>query len=227
MKILMVLTSHDRMGDTGNPTGFWLEEFVAPYYVFKDAGADVTLASPKGGQPPVDPTSTQPDALTEETRRFDGDDEAKAQLANTHPLDTMRADDFDAVFYPGGHGPLWDLTEDRHSQQLIHDFLAARKPVAAVCHAPAVLVHVQGVDGQSVVKGHRVTGFSNSEEEAVGLTGVVPLLVEDALKGKGGHYERSTTDFEEFQLRDGLLITGQNPASSAPTAKLLLSALTG
>ncbi|WP_432415365.1 type 1 glutamine amidotransferase domain-containing protein [Chromohalobacter israelensis] len=227
MKILMVLTSHDRMGDTGNPTGFWLEEFVAPYYVFKDAGADVTLASPKGGQPPVDPTSTQPDALTEETRRFDGDDEAKAQLANTHPLDTMRADDFDAVFYPGGHGPLWDLTEDRHSQQLIHDFLAARKPVAAVCHAPAVLVHVQGVDGQSVVKGNRVTGFSNSEEEAVGLTGVVPLLVEDALKGKGGHYERSTTDFEAFQLRDGLLITGQNPASSAPTAKLLLSALTG
>lgn len=227
MKILMVLTSHDRMGDTGNPTGFWLEEFVAPYYVFKDAGAELTLASPKGGQPPIDPTSTQPDALTEETRRFEADSEAKAQLANTRKLAEVRADDYDAVFYPGGHGPLWDLTQDRHSQQLIHDFLVARKPVAAVCHAPAVLVHAQGRDGQSVVKGHRVTGFSNSEEDAVGLTDVVPLLVEDALKEKGGHYERADADFDAFQLRDGLLITGQNPASSAPTAKLLLDALTG
>ncbi|WP_277811701.1 type 1 glutamine amidotransferase domain-containing protein [Chromohalobacter canadensis] len=227
MKILMVLTSHDRMGDTGNATGFWLEEFVAPYYVFKDAGAELTLASPKGGQPPIDPTSTQPDALTEETRRFEADSEAKAQLANTRKLAEMRADDYDAVFYPGGHGPLWDLTQDRHSQQLIHDFLVARKPVAAVCHAPAVLVHAQGRDGQSVVKGHRVTGFSNSEEDAVGLTDVVPLLVEDALKEKGGHYERADADFDAFQLRDGLLITGQNPASSAPTAKLLLDALTG
>ncbi len=227
MKILMVLTSHDRMGDTGNATGFWLEEFVAPYYVFKDAGAELTLASPKGGQPPIDPTSTQPDALTEETRRFEADSEAKAQLANTRKLAEVRADDYDAVFYPGGHGPLWDLTQDRHSQQLIHDFLVARKPVAAVCHAPAVLVHAQGRDGQSVVKGHRVTGFSNSEEDAVGLTDVVPLLVEDALKEKGGHYERADADFDAFQLRDGLLITGQNPASSAPTAKLLLDALTG
>ncbi|MCK0751333.1 type 1 glutamine amidotransferase domain-containing protein [Chromohalobacter japonicus] len=227
MKILMVLTSHDRMGDTGNPTGFWLEEFVAPYYVFKDAGAELTLASPKGGQPPIDPTSTQPDALTDETRRFEADSDAKAQLANTHKLAEVRADDYDAVFYPGGHGPLWDLTQDRHSQQLIHDFLVARKPVAAVCHAPAVLVHAQGRDGQSVVKGHRVTGFSNSEEDAVGLTDVVPLLVEDALKEKGGHYERADADFDAFQLRDGLLITGQNPASSAPTAKLLLDALTG
>ncbi|MCK0714144.1 type 1 glutamine amidotransferase domain-containing protein [Chromohalobacter sarecensis] len=227
MKILMILTSHDRMGDTGHATGFWLEEFVAPYYVFKDAGAELTLASPQGGQPPIDPTSTQPDALTEETRRFEADSEAKAQLANTRKLAEVRADDYDAVFYPGGHGPLWDLTEDRHSQQLIHDFLVAHKPVAAVCHAPAVLVNAHGADGQSVVKGHRVTGFSNSEEDAVGLTEVVPLLVEDALKAKGGHYERSATDFAPFQLRDGLLITGQNPASSAPTAKLLLEALIG
>nr|WP_299242852.1 type 1 glutamine amidotransferase domain-containing protein [uncultured Halomonas sp.] len=225
MKILMVLTSHDQMGDTGHKTGFWLEEFAAPYYVFKDAGAEITLASPKGGQPPVDPNSTQEDALTEQTRRFEADEQAKEQLANTHKLDEVSAEDFDALFYPGGHGPLWDLTHHAHSQQLIHDFLSAHKPVAAVCHAPAVLVHAKGEDGQPVVKGRRVTGFTNGEEEAVGLTKVVPLLVEEALKQQGGHYERAEEDFAPYQVRDGLLITGQNPASSAPTAELLLSTL--
>ena len=225
MKILMVLTSHDRMGDTGHATGFWLEEFAAPYYVFKDAGAEITLASPKGGQPPVDPNSQAEEALTEETRRFEADEEAKAQLAATLKLADVQVDDFDAVFFPGGHGPLWDLTENADVKRLIEAFIAADRPVAAVCHAPTVLLQVHAPDGESLVKGRRVTGFANSEEDAVGLTEVVPHLLEDALKAQGARYERGPDDFAPFQLRDGLLITGQNPASSAPTAQLLLETL--
>ncbi|WP_416137101.1 type 1 glutamine amidotransferase domain-containing protein [Halomonas sp. HK25] len=225
MKILMVLTSHDRMGDTGHATGFWLEEFAAPYYVFKDAGAEITLASPKGGQPPVDPNSQAEEALTDETRRFEADDAAKAQLADTLPLAEVQVGDVDALFFPGGHGPLWDLTENADAKRLIEGFLAAKRPVGAVCHAPTVLLQARTADGQPLVKGRRVTGFANSEEDAVGLTAVVPLLLEDALKAQGGDYQRSADDFAPFQLRDGLLITGQNPASSAPTAQLLLEAL--
>ncbi|WP_136067264.1 type 1 glutamine amidotransferase domain-containing protein [Modicisalibacter radicis] len=225
MKILMVLTSHHALGDTGNKTGFWLEEFAAPYYAFKDAGAELTLASPAGGQPPVDPASTQPDALTEATRRFDDDPAAKQQLANTVALSTVNSEDFDAVFYPGGHGPLWDLTDNADSKRLIQAFLAADKPVAAVCHAPTVLLNVVGDDGRPIVDGRRVTGFANSEEEAVGLSEVVPHLLQDELVKRGATYERSEDDFAPFELRDGLLITGQNPASSAPAARLLLQVL--
>ncbi|MDT8878432.1 type 1 glutamine amidotransferase domain-containing protein [Halomonas saccharevitans] len=225
MKILMVLTSHDRMGDTDHKTGFWLEEFAAPYYVFKDAGAEVTLASPKGGLPPVDPNSQAEEALTEETRRFESDDQARAQLASTHRLGDVEVGDFDAIFYPGGHGPLWDLTGNADSRRLIEAFLAAERPVAAVCHAPTVLLDVETPAGEPLVKGRQVTGFANSEEEAVGLSGVVPHLLEDALREKGGHYQRSSDDFAPFQVRDGLLVTGQNPASSASTARLLLEVL--
>ncbi len=225
MKILMVLTSHDSMGDTGHKTGFWLEEFVAPYYVFKDAGADITLASPKGGQPPVDPNSTQPEALTEETRRFDADDDAKAQLANTEKLSDVVADGFDAIFYPGGHGPLWDLTDNADSLRLINAFAAADKPIGAVCHAPTVLLKARDEQGNALLNGRQATGFTNSEEEAVGLTEVVPHLLEDAMKEAGARYTRGDDDFAPYQVRDGLLITGQNPASSAPTARLLLDTL--
>lgn len=225
MKILMVLTSHDRMGDTGHETGFWLEEFAAPYYVFKDAGAEITLASPKGGLPPVDPNSQAEEALTQETRRFEADDEARSQLAETRKLAEVQVSDFDAVFFPGGHGPLWDLTGDPDVRRLIEGFLAAERPVAAVCHAPTVLLEARTPEGEPLVKGRKVTGFANSEEEAVGLTQVVPHLLEDALKAKGGRYERSDDDFAPFQVRDGLLVTGQNPASSASTARLLLEVL--
>jgi len=225
MKILMVLTSHDRMGDTGHATGFWLEEFAAPYYVFKDAGAEITLASPKGGQPPVDPNSQAEEALTDETRRFEADAEAKAQLAATHKLADIQVDDFDALFFPGGHGPLWDLTDNADAKRLIEGFLAVDRPVATVCHSPTVLLQARSADGEPLVKGRRVTGFANSEEDAVGLSDVVPHLLEDALKAQGADYQRSHDDFAPFQLRDGLLITGQNPASSAPTAELLLEAL--
>jgi putative intracellular protease/amidase len=225
MKILMVLTSHDRMGDTGHATGFWLEEFAAPYYVFKDAGAEITLASPKGGQPPVDPNSQAEEALTEETRRFEADEAAKAQLAGTLPLAEVEVGDFDALFFPGGHGPLWDLTQDGDVKRLVEGFLAAQRPVGAVCHAPTVLLQARTPDGEPLVKGRRVTGFANREEEAVGLTTVVPHLLEDALKAQGADYLRSRDDFAPFQVRDGLLVTGQNPASSAPTARLLLEAL--
>lgn len=225
MKILMVLTSHDRMGDTGHATGFWLEEFAAPYYVFKDAGAAITLASPKGGQPPVDPNSQAEEALTEETRRFEADDDARAQLAGTLPLSEVEVGDFDALFFPGGHGPLWDLTENGDVKRLIEGFLAENRPVGTVCHAPTVLLQARTPDGAPLVKGRRVTGFANSEEEAVGLAAVVPHLLEDALKAQGADYQRSRDDFAPFQLRDGLLVTGQNPASSAPTAELLLEAL--
>ncbi|QTN18443.1 type 1 glutamine amidotransferase domain-containing protein [Brevundimonas sp. AJA228-03] len=224
MNILMVLTSHDQLGDTGKKTGFWLEEFAAPYYALKDAGAEITLASPSGGQPPLDPKSDEPDAQTEATKRFKADEAAGAQLASTHRLSDMKAADFDAVFYPGGHGPLWDLAEDAGSIALIEAFAKADKPVAAVCHAPGVLRHVKGADGDYLVKGRKVAGFTNGEEEAVGLTDVVPFLVEDMLKANGGLYEKGA-DFQPFVLTDGKLITGQNPASSQEAAKALLGLL--
>lgn len=224
MNILMVLTSHDRLGDSGKKTGFWLEEFAAPYYVFRDAGAAVTLASPRGGQPPLDPTSDAADAQTAATTRFKADPAAQAALATTHTLSGMNASDFDAVFYPGGHGPLWDLAEDAQSKALIEAMLAAGKPLAAVCHAPAVLRHAKAADGTSLVEGKRVTGFSNSEERAAGLTQVVPFLVEDMLTELGGRYS-SVADWQPHVVVDGPLITGQNPASSAPAAERLLQHL--
>jgi putative intracellular protease/amidase len=223
-KILMVLTSHDQLGDTGKKTGFWLEEFAAPYYVFKDAGAEITLASPKGGQPPLDPKSDQPDAQTEATKRFRADAAATAALASTHKLATVKAESFDAVFYPGGHGPLWDLAQSKDSIALIESAIAAGKPVGAVCHAPAVLRDVKGPDGSPLVKGKKVTGFTNTEEEAVGLTKVVPFLVEDMLKEKGGTYSKGG-DWQSHVLTDGLLVTGQNPQSSEAGAKALLALL--
>lgn len=224
MKILMVLTSHDKLGDTGKKTGFWLEEFAAPYYVFKDAGADITLASPAGGQPPLDPNSDTDHAQTDSTRRFKGDAEAQEALANTVKLNQIDSKDHDAVFYPGGHGPLWDLAEDQDSIKLIQTMWANGKPVAAVCHAPAVFAHVLTTDGEPLVKGRSVTGFSNSEEEAVGLTEVVPFLVEEQLKQQGGTYAKSD-DWSSFVQTDGELITGQNPASSAAAAEALLNHL--
>ncbi|MGE6793446.1 type 1 glutamine amidotransferase domain-containing protein [Pseudomonas guineae] len=224
MKILLVLTSHEQLGDTGEKTGFWLEELAAPYYAFIDAGAQLTLASPKGGQPPLDPKSNEPDFLTDATRRFETDSVAMHVLANTLTLSDVSSAEFDAVFYPGGHGPLWDLAEDAASIALIERAIAAGKPVAAVCHAPAVLRHVKGSDGQPWVAGKAVTGFSNSEEEAVGLTQVVPFLVEDMLKAQGGHYSK-TADWQVHVVTDGLLITGQNPASSEATAHALLKLL--
>ncbi|RMV80150.1 Dimethylallyltransferase [Pseudomonas caricapapayae] len=224
MKILMVLTSHDQLGDTGKKTGFWLEEFAAPYYVFKDAGAEVTLVSPAGGQPPLDPKSDEPDAQTPETERFAKDTDAQNVLATTGRLADVNAADFDAVFYPGGHGPLWDLVEDPLSIKLIEAFAKADKPHGLVCHAPGVLRHVKAPDGQPLVKGRRVTGFTNSEEEAVGLTDVVPFLVEDALKTLGGDYSKGN-DWSVYVLTDGKLVTGQNPASSAQAAKDVLTLL--
>jgi putative intracellular protease/amidase len=222
MKILMVLTSHDKLGDTGKKTGFWLEEFAAPYYVFKDAGAEITLASPKGGQPPIDPTSDKEDAQTEDTRRFKADVEAQSHLGSTLKLADVTADGFDAIFYPGGHGPLWDLAEDKNSKRLIEAFAAADRPVGAVCHAPAVFRNTLTADGKPLVSGRHVTGFTNTEEEAAGLTKVVPFLVEDMLKAKGGNYEKGV-DWASFVLRDGKLVTGQNPASSAKAAKAILA----
>ena len=224
MNILMVLTSHDQLGDTGKKTGFWLEEFAAPYYVFKDAGASVTLASPKGGQPPLDPKSDAADAQTDATRRFKDDADAQAQLASTKRLAEVTIDGFDAVFFPGGHGPLWDLAEDADARRLIEGFAAADRPVGAVCHAPAVLRHTQGPDGKPLVSGRRVTGFTNTEEDGVGLTDVVPFLVEDMLKANGGNYEKGA-DWASFVLTDGKLVTGQNPASSEDAAKALLKLL--
>lgn len=225
MKILMILTSHDELGDTGNKTGFWLEEFAAPYYVFKDAGAEIVLASPKGGQPPIDPTSDSPDAQTDDTRRFKDDTDAQKHLANTLTLSDVSVEGFDAIFYPGGHGPLWDLAEDADSKRLIEAFAAAGLPVGAVCHAPAVFRHTLGTDGKLLVSGRRVTGFTNTEEEGVGLTDVVPFLVEDMLKANGGQYEKGE-DWSSFVLRDGKLVTGQNPASSAAAAQEILALLT-
>ena len=224
MKILMVLTSHDQLGDTGNKTGFWLEEFAAPYYVFKDAGAQITLASPKGGQPPIDPSSDNEDSQTDDTRRFKADESAQKQLASTEKLSGIDAEGFDAIFYPGGHGPLWDLAESADSRQLIETFYNSSRPVGAVCHAPAVFRHTVRADGKPLVSGLRVTGFTNSEEEAVGLTEVVPFLVEDMLKSNEGQYQKGD-DWASFVLRDGNLVTGQNPASSAEAARELLALL--
>jgi putative intracellular protease/amidase len=219
--VLMVLTSHDTLGNTGRKTGFWLEELAAPYYTFKDAGVKVVLASPLGGQPPLDPKSNEPSFQTDVTRRFENDAAATAQLAATVRLDSVDQADFDTVFYPGGHGPLWDLAEDRHSIALIESFLSADKPVALVCHAPGVLRHVRTPAGRPLVEGKKVTGFTNTEEEAVGLTEVVPFLVEDELVAKGGVYSKGE-DWGAYVVRDGLLITGQNPASSSDAAALLL-----
>ncbi|SDI08041.1 type 1 glutamine amidotransferase domain-containing protein [Pseudomonas panipatensis] len=224
MKILVVLTSHDQLGDTGKKTGFWLEEFAAPYYVFKDAGADLTLASPKGGQPPLDPKSDAPEAQTPATERFRQDPEAQAALANTRRLSEVREEDYDAIFYPGGHGPLWDLAEDRDSIALIEAFAAAGKPVSAVCHAPGVLRHAKNGDGLPLVNGRHVTGFSNSEEDAVGLSQVVPFLVQDALKANGARYSKAD-DWQSHVEVDRLLITGQNPASSEAVAEAVLKLL--
>jgi putative intracellular protease/amidase len=224
MKVLMVLTSHDQLGNTGRKTGFWLEELATPYYAFKDAGAEIVLASPKGGQPPLDPKSNEPAFQTDATRRFEVDAQAAAQLAATVCLDSVSQVDFDAVFYPGGHGPLWDLAEDSNSIALIASFLAAGKPAALVCHAPGALRHVKTTDGRPLVEGKQVTGFSNTEEAGVELTEVVPFLVEDELKAKGGIYSRGP-DWASYVVSDGLLITGQNPASSAPTAERLLRQL--
>jgi putative intracellular protease/amidase len=224
MKIAIVLTSHDELGTTGKKTGFWLEEFAAPYYVFKDAGVSLTLASPKGGQPPLDPKSDEPGAQTAATERFKKDPEAQQALAHTVKLDTIQAADFDAIFYPGGHGPLWDLAEDKHSIELLETAYAAGKPVAAVCHAPGVLRHVKAPDGTLLVKGKAVTGFTNTEEAAVQLTDVVPFLVEDMLTQAGGTYSK-VGDWQPYVVTAGHLITGQNPASSEPAAKELLKQL--
>ena len=224
MRILMVLTSHDQLGNTGHKTGFWLEEFASPYYVFRDANADITLASPEGGQPPLDPKSDEADFQTDATRRFKEDADAQAALANTSKLADVSPENFDAVFYPGGHGPLWDLAEDNTSIALIESMYASGKPVAAVCHAPAVLKNAKASDGSPLVNGKSVTGFSNSEEDAVQLTEVVPFLLEDELKGKGGNYSKGE-DWHPYTITDGNLITGQNPASSELAAKAVLEML--
>jgi len=224
MKVLIVLTSHDQLGDTGKKTGFWLEEFASPYYHLKDAGVQVTLASPRGGQPPLDPKSNEPDFQTDDTRRFDDDQAAQDELANTAKLTEMKVEDFDAVFYPGGHGPLWDLYKDKYSIALIEGFIAAGKPVATVCHAPAALLRAKDQNGDPLVKGKKVTGFSNSEEAAVELTDVVPYLVEDQLIAMGGVYQK-VEDWNSLAVVDGLIITGQNPGSSAAVAEALIKAL--
>ena len=223
MNILMVLTSHDKLGDTGKKTGFCLEEFAAPYYAFLDAGVNITLASPAGGQPPLDPSSDTEDAQTKDTKRFKDDKDAQERLANTKKLADVKAEDFDSVFYPGGHGPLWDLAVDKNSIELIESFVKQDKPVAFVCHAPAALKNVK-VNGEYLVKGKKVTGFTNTEEEGVQLTDVVPFLLEDVLKANGGDYQKGA-DWESYVVEDGLLITGQNPASSEEAAKRLLAKL--
>lgn len=222
--ILFVLTSNDEMGSTGHKTGFWVEEFAAPYYALTDKGFNVTLASPKGGQPPIDPNSDTEDAATEATKRFDKDEATKKKLANTLKLETIDQKDFDAVFYPGGHGLLWDLVENKTSKDLIESFHNNKKPVAFVCHAPAILKNIKGSDGNPLVKGKNVTGFTNGEEEAVQLTDVVPFLIEDMLQEKGGHYSK-LGDWQPYALEDGLLITGQNPASSEKVADILIKKL--
>ena len=224
MKVLFVLTSHDQLGNTGKKTGFWIEEFASPYYYLADKGVDVTLASPKGGQPPIDPSSDTPENQTESTISFKADKDLQEKLSKTHKLAEVSSDDYDAVFYPGGHGPLWDLAESTDSTKLIESFYNANKPVSFVCHAPAALKHVKNADGEPLVKGKKVTGFTNTEEELVKLTDVVPFLVEDMLKENGGIYSKKG-DFEEYAIEDGLLITGQNPASSEKVAELLLAKL--
>ncbi|HAF77489.1 MAG TPA: type 1 glutamine amidotransferase domain-containing protein [Maribacter sp.] len=224
MKILFVLTSHDQLGDTGKKTGFWVEEFAAPYYALLDKGAEITVATPKGGQAPIDPSSDTEDAQTKDTKRFKEDKEAKEIIANTKVLADVNANDFDAVFYPGGHGPLWDLANDLTSVKLIETFNEQEKPIAFVCHAPAALKRVSGTDGNPLVKGKKVTGFTNSEEEAVQLTEIVPFLVEDMLQENGGIYSKKE-DWAAYAVQDGNLITGQNPASSELVAEKLLAAL--
>lgn len=224
MKILMVLTSHSELGNTGKKTGFWIEEFAAPYYVFLDAGASITIASPKGGQPPIDPSSDTPENQTPAVIRFKADKSLQKILSETQLLSTISSDDFDAVFYPGGHGPLWDLTNDVDSINLIERFWSSKKPVVAVCHAPAVLLHVKDDADEPLVKGKKVTGFSNTEEEAVQLTEVVPFLLENELKNKGGIYSQKD-DWASYVVKDGMLITGQNPASSEEAAKELITIL--
>ncbi len=224
MKLLIVLTSHDELGDTGEKTGFWLEEFASPYYHLKDAGAQVTLASLRGGQPPIDPKSDEPDFQTDATRRFADDQAAQNELANTAKLAEMKVEDFDGVFYPGGHGPLWDLHNDSDSIALIEGFIAAGKPVATVCHAPAVLLKAKDQNGDPLVKGKEVTGFSNSEEAAVELTDVVPYLLEDQLIAMGGVYQK-VEDWNPSAVVGGLIITGQNPGSSPAVAEALVKAL--
>jgi putative intracellular protease/amidase len=224
MKVLMVLTSHDQLGNTGRKTGFWLEELAAPYYVFKDAGAHITLASPKGGRPPLDPKSNEPNFQTDITRRFEKDANAENQLSNTVRLDGVRQGDYDTVFYPGGHGPMWDLAEDKNSIKLIESFLAAGKYIALVCHAPGVLRHVKTPQGKPLVEGKNVTGFTNGEEEEVGLTKVVPFLVEDELMRLGATFSK-VKNWGVHTIADGQLITGQNPASSGPTARVLIETL--
>ncbi len=226
MKILIVLTSHSELGDTGKKTGFWIEEFASPYYVFVDAGAEITLASPAGGQPPVDPKSEEADAQSPSTLRFYKDNLAIYQMANTLPLSNVVVDEYDAVFYPGGHGPMWDLATDKTSIKLIEDFYNKQKPIAFVCHAPASLINAKAENGQPLVKGKKVTGFSDTEEEAVGLTTVVPFLLEDELKKLGAHYSKGA-DWSSYTEHDGLLITGQNPASSEAVANLLIKTLKG
>ncbi|PRP66364.1 type 1 glutamine amidotransferase domain-containing protein [Nonlabens agnitus] len=220
MKVLFVLTSHDKLGDTGKKTGFWVEEFAGPYYTLKDKGVEITLATPKGGKAPIDPSSDTEDASTESTERFHNDKEAQERINTTHKLSDVNASDYDAVFYPGGHGPLWDLANDATSIKLIETFNEQEKPVAFVCHAPAALKNVKGTDGEPLVKGKKVTGFTNSEEKAVELVDVVPFLVEDMLKENGGIYSKGD-DWSEYALQDGRLITGQNPASSKKVAEML------
>lgn len=224
MKVLFVLTSHSELGNTGQKTGFWVEEFAAPYYALADKGVDITIASPKGGQPPIDPKSEAPDAQTEATKRYYADAALKEKVAHTEKLADVNAADFDAVFYPGGHGPMWDLYEDKNSIALIQNFWAAGKPVAAVCHAPSALLNVKDENGEPLVKGKKVTGFTNTEEEGVQLTNVVPYLLEDELKARGGHYSKGS-DWSSYVVEDGMLITGQNPASSEEAAKKLLALL--
>lgn len=224
MKILFVLTSHSDLGNTGKKTGFWVEEFAAPYYTMADKGVDITIVSPKGGQPPIDPSSEAPDAQTEATKRYYTDVALKEKVAHTQKLAEVNAADFDAVFYPGGHGPLWDLYEDKNSIALIQSFWAAGKPVAAVCHAPAALLNVKDENGEPLVKGKKVTGFTNTEEEGVQLTNVVPYLLEDELKARGGNYSKGS-DWSAYVVEDGMLITGQNPASSEEAAQKLLALL--
>ena len=224
MKVLMVITSHDQLGNTGRKTGFWLEELAAPYYVFKDSGAEITLASPKGGRPPLDPKSNEPEFRTELTRRFENDADAEAQLDRTVRLDSVRQEHFDTLFYPGGHGPMWDLAEDKHSIKLLESFLAAGKTFAVVCHSTGALHHVKTPDGKLLVEGKTVTGFTNGEEGEVGLTKVVPFLVEDEMMTLGAIFSK-VKNWSVHTVADGQLITGQNPASSGPAARLLIDAL--
>jgi len=222
--VLMVLTSHSELGNTGEKTGFWVEEFAAPYYAFIDAGIEVTLASPAGGQPPIDPKSELADFQTDATRRFDADSDTQAKLANSLVLADVKQDEFDGVFYPGGHGPLWDLTENTNSIRLLESFITAQKPIAAVCHASAAFLNLKDAEGEFLVKGKAVTGFSNTEEDAVQLTDIVPFLLEDELIKRGANYQK-TDDWNVFTLEDGLVITGQNPASSEQAAEKLIARL--